>query len=520
MILVNDGIEQMIRARKIFPIALIVAAGAAVSMVMAGSAAAHPVRPNLSSPAWPLGHAGRWLTDAKGRVLIIHGVNVPTKILPAGDPVALGFDDTHAAFIASLGFNAIRLGVERYFVEPEPGQFDAGYVGQFSKTVKMLANHGILSLIDFHQDEFGPEFCDNGFPEWMTVTDGLPSTCEGFPYEYLENEALNRAFDHLWQNDSDLGPHGSKLQDDDAEILHYVASKLHNLPGILGYEVINEPWPGSKYPTCISLPPFSGCPEFDTTLFSAYYDRMIPELRLADKTHLIWYEPLVLFNFGIPTFVNPPADPRRGFAFHDYTICQTIPSLCGPATDDAAVVSNAVAHTAETGDAMLETEFGATNDTSQLSEQVGLYDQNMIPWMFWAYNNEIVGVTGDGTLLPPTGDNVQWPTVDVLASPYPQLVSGTPISWGFDQPSETFTAQYSTKSAAGVGRFQPGSVTEFVVPAVQYPNGYGVAVTGGAVLSDAGAPLLKVAACPGASTVSVTVTPSSGNSHKFKTGCH
>jgi endoglycosylceramidase len=105
--------------------------------------------------------------------------------------------------------NAVRITVERYAVEPAPGQLDSAYLAHIADTVKTLARHGILSLIDFHQDEYGPVFYDNGYPAWMTVTDGLPNVFEvGFPLQYLFNPALERAFDHLW----DGGRHAYRLE--------------------------------------------------------------------------------------------------------------------------------------------------------------------------------------------------------------------------------------------------------------------------------------------------------------------
>lgn len=163
------------------------------------------------------------MVDRGGRVVVIHGVNVPSKWIPAAYPAALGFDEDDAAYLASTGFNAVRLTVERYAVEPRPGQFDDAYVAQFAHTVDTLASHGIVSLIDFHQDEYGPVFFDNGFPDWMTVTDGLPNLTQvGFPAQYVANPALNRAFDHFWANDP--GATGNRLQADDGAILAHVAA--------------------------------------------------------------------------------------------------------------------------------------------------------------------------------------------------------------------------------------------------------------------------------------------------------
>jgi endoglycosylceramidase len=73
-----------------------------------------------------------------------------------------------------------------------------------------------------------------------------------------------------------------------------------------------------------------------------------------------------------------------------------------------------------------------------------------------------------------------------------------------------FTLTYSTERAAGTGAFAAGSQTSISVPAAQYASGYQVAVAGGTVVSSGS--VLQVASCPGATSVTVTVSPGSGTS--------
>src|SRR2546423_14066848 len=91
-------------------------AGAVLAAAASASAA-------LAAPALPLGHAGRWTTDAQGRVVILHGYNMVYK-KPPYDPSALGFGDDDAAFLAAEGYNTVRVGVIYKAVEPAPGAYD------------------------------------------------------------------------------------------------------------------------------------------------------------------------------------------------------------------------------------------------------------------------------------------------------------------------------------------------------------------------------------------------------------
>jgi len=485
----------------------IVGALSAATSACAGGSSDSAVVP----PEGTVAHAGRWLVDADGRVWVVHGVNVPSKTLPAY-PAALGFGDADAALLAASGLDAVRITVERYAVEPAPGHFDDALIGHIAATVDLLARHGILSLIDFHQDEYGPVFHDNGFPDWMTVTDGLPNLYQiGFPGQYLANPALERAFDHFWANDT--GPDGTPLQIDDERLLSHVARELAGHAGVLGYEIMNEPWPGSAYPTCVV--PAIGCPTFDKGPLSAYYDRIVPAVRRADPAHMIFYEPLSTFNLGVPTSVVPPADSRLGFAFHDYSLCATAlesASASSPAedrcaTEDALVLSNAQRHAAATGDALLETEFGATTDTRAITRQLGQYDAAMISWMFWSYTHYIDPYAPDGRLEPPTATNIDQAVLAALARPYPELVSGTPVDWSFNPTTTVFRLTYSTGRADGHGTFPAGSETDIAVPKLQYPHGYVARVRGGTVASAPNAPVLRIRSLRRSGRITVVVIP-------------
>ncbi|MDQ6806267.1 MAG: cellulase family glycosylhydrolase [Actinomycetota bacterium] len=110
-------------------------------------------RPAGAAPTPPLSATGRWITDAQGRVVITHGVNVVNKPAPYS-PAAAGFGEDDARFLAEQGFTSVRLGFAWSAVEPQPGRYDDAYVAQIRATQEILARHGIYSVIDSHQDLF------------------------------------------------------------------------------------------------------------------------------------------------------------------------------------------------------------------------------------------------------------------------------------------------------------------------------------------------------------------------------
>ena len=470
-----------------------------------------------ATPSLPLGHAGRWITDAHGRVLIVHGTNMVYKLAPYY-PQAIGFDADDAAFLRSIGFDAVRVGVLWQAVEPRPGVYDDGYLSQIAATVRTLARYGIVSLLDFHQDQYNQRFQGEGFPDWSVQDDGLaPEPQLGFGADYVGMPALERAFDHFWEDSA--GPGGVGLQERYAAAWRHVAQRFAGNRNVLGYELMNEPWPGSIWSSCAQT---QGCPTFDTGPFAAFYHLAIGAIRKADRRTLIWYEPQVLFNYGSATNLPPLGDPRLGFAFHDYCLQFnfTGATTSCPTLDDT-VFANALARVAKTSDALMETEFGATTNPQVLVPAVQRADQKMVSWLEWAYcgcNDPTTSGPGAQQAIvldpkkPPTGSNLNLPTLRVLVEPYPQLIAGTPLAWAFNSTSQTFTLKYSTARASGHGSFGRGAVTQVATPAFVYAGRYAVRVSGGAILSRRGASLLQIGACRHAKSVTVIVTRS-GRSH-------
>jgi endoglycosylceramidase len=461
--------------------------------------------PSGASAAATLGQAGHWITAADGRVLVVHGLNQVMKVAPY-EPGEDGFGDDDAAFLAANGFDAMRVGVIWSAVEPQPGHYDDAYLASVAATVQTLAAHGIYSLLDFHQDLYNEEFQGEGAPAWATQDGGLPNPALGFPVNYFVNPAENHAWDAFWGNLP--APDGVGLQTHYARAWAHVAAYFKGSPSVLGYEVLNEPWPGDGWELCLVLG--VGCPLFDRGSLSAFYRRVIPAIEAADPGHTVWFEPNVLFNEGIPTSVAAVGG-RTGFAFHDYCGAEAELGLnltCSQ--EDDLTFGNATGYARAHNLPPLLTEFGATNDTANLAEVMAHADRAQLGWLEWAYSgNDITSSSPNGQALvldpskPPTGDNVVTAKLKTLAEPYPQLVAGTPQAWSFG--GGVFRLAYSTARADHLGAFPAGSETDVAVPAIQFPSGYQVTVSGGHVVSAPNAPLLRVLSSPGATTVTVTV---------------
>jgi len=476
-----------------------------------GAGAADPGAAPRASRAVP---AGQWILDPRGRVMVLHGVNMVFKRPPyAPDRVGFGRDD--ARFLARHGFRTVRLGLVWRAVEPRPGRYDDRYLARVARTARILADEGIWTLLDFHQDLYHERFQGEGAPTWAVLDHGLPAQPQlGFPYNYFAMPGLNAAFDSFWRNAK--GPGGVGLQQRYARAWAHTVLAFRGVPRLLGVDLLNEPWPGTGWELCVPL----GCPAFDARL-QRFSQRSIDAIRRVDRRTPVFYEPHVLFNNGVPTRVRP-SGKRLGFSFHDYCLTAEVPipvpgvpELACDVFDDL-VWQNTARHVRRTGHTPLLTEFGATTDQHVLRDMVARAEDALTGWQYWAYCGcDDPTTTGPGATQalvhdparPPRGRNVDRAKLRALVVPHPLAVAGTPRRSSCERGSRRFTLSWTTARARGAGRFRAGSRTEISVPRLVYRRGYAARVTGGRVVSAPGAPVLVVAQSAGAHRVRVSVRP-------------
>jgi len=436
-------------------------------------------------PVGVLRHEGRWFVDQTGRVVGLHGVNFVQKFPPLA-PAEVGFDADDAAFLRGQGFNVVRLGVVFGSVMPAPGLVDDAYVESIAATTRVLAEAGLYVLLDFHQDGYGPAVHGNGFPEWATLTDGLPNPPDPFPTYYITNPALQRAFDNFWENRT--GPDAVPLQEHYATALQAVAAAVAGEEHVLGYDLMNEPWPGANFSPCVT-----GCPEIEQARLVPFGERMTAAIRAVDTEHFIFSEPWVLFNFGeTDTSLDGIGAPQSGLSFHVYAL---------DAEHDEAVVDRAIAASAR-GDALLITEFGATNDVATLRRLTATFETRLVPWIFWTWDEHLI----IDKSLPPQEDNIRGSVVAALARPFATATNGTPARAVYDAETRTFSASWVAMLPQGRAA-NPDLPTTIVVPRRAYPDGYSVEVSGGRVLSAPCEETLQIVNDDGARDVEVHVFP-------------
>ena len=247
---------------------------------------------------------------------------------------------------------------------------------------RTLARHGIVSLLDFHQDLYNERFQGEGAPDWAVQDDGLPNPKLGFPGNYLGNPALERALDQFCAK-TPPARRGMGCRIVFASAWAHVAARFRMTGSVLGYELFNEPFPGTAWELCIR-PVRLPCVRLRA-------DRALSPRRGGDppgrpaNADLVRAERAV--QLRLATHVGALGDPHAGFAFHDY--CLSEPQTGSPQgcdTFDDMVFSNALAQVAPD-------RRGADDDRVRVDHRHGLSRATCSsaptgtwsPWLEWSY---------------------------------------------------------------------------------------------------------------------------------------
>jgi endoglycosylceramidase len=184
---------------------------------------------------------GPRLVDREGRQVLLHGINLVNKN-PAARYLGDEEPETFAAF-REWGFNCVRLGVIWDGLEPEPGVYDDEYLAGLDRRIAWARDAGLVVYLDMHQDLYSVLYSD-GAPRWATLSEGAPHvTGEVWSDAYFTSPAVQTALDNFWANAP--APDGLGLQDHLARCWALLAARYANEPAVLGYDLLNEPVPGS-----------------------------------------------------------------------------------------------------------------------------------------------------------------------------------------------------------------------------------------------------------------------------------
>jgi len=446
--------------------------------------------------------------DAAGRQLLLHGVNVGHKSPPYVSP----HTEADYALLPTWGFNCIRLLVLWAGLEPEEGRYDEAYLQRLDERIAWARNHGIHVILDMHQDLYGEGVPGgDGAPKWACLHDGFPHyKPQGGPWStaYYTSPLVHRVFDNFWNNKA--LPSGAGVQERFALAWQHIARRYVNEPAVAGYDILNEPFAGSLmlrapalvFPPLVkaaignpdhpspltelwrlwhapegmnqllqnlseprayaaivdaAAPPFQ---EFEREKLMPMYQRVANAIRAVDANHIIFIEPSVTANVGVPSVItrltgpdgNP--DPQQALAPHAYDIVLDTPMAAMASDTRLALIFE-----------RLRGLRARLDVPALIGEWGGFYGSRDAMGVAQMYQRQFErGHYGD-TYWDWHDDIPNAAYYAALSRPMPLAIAGKLQGYKADHATKTFSCAWQESGTA------PGI---FYLPAAWYPNGYSI----------------------------------------------
>jgi len=449
-------------------------------------------------------HEG-FITDEQGRALVLHGTNMSSasKSDPDRVPSWAGRDDV-LRLSRDWGFNFVRYLILWDALEPQPGAVSQDYLDRVETYLDWLDEAGIHVVLDMHQDVYSSVFCCDGAPAWAVRDDGLPFERQPVWFANYFQPAVIRAWDNFWLYED--GDHAD-LQGHFAAAWAAVAERFADHPAVLGYDPLNEPFPGTPF----EIVPGAAMQAFARDRYRPFLQRVIAAIRSEDQDGWIFFEP----TYGMPaagyaSFLPPLDDPRPGpprlaYFPHLYSVALEGGGAYRPGGDrtvqrwEASRREELARHRTP----MLIGEFGVSDSVDGgllfLEEVLDMADRMTSGWTVWDYEP----VDGGYSFIDADRDEKPAKT-DLLVRAYPRAVAGRPIGIRWVREEAFFVLTF--REVDGVA-----GPTEIFVPERHYPGGFEVRSTDPdgrwSWSFDAGSRVLSVESDPDTPTHAIVVVP-------------
>lgn len=457
-----------------------------------------------SLPSIRVDPANNGFVDDLGRQVYFHGVNAVMKVFP-WVPQTEGFDKDNslssidAKNLRSWGFNIVRLGVMWPGVEPQEGQYNQTYLGEIEKIVTLLADEGIYTILDFHQDLWHRKFCGEGVPDYVYEackgsSDFPAPVARGQAYPIDENgnpdlkACLSQFFAKYYLADEVgvgfqcLYENQNNLWENFGNFWQTIAGHFKDFPSVLGYELINEPWMGDVYKHPDQLLP--GVTE--KKLLQPMYQYLNTKIRSVDDKKIVFFEGLTI-DYWSSGFTAAPGgaeyNDRQAISYHIYCVnnaTRTVEVACDLANDEFFHFRQKDAKRLNVG--MIMTEFGAAQDIKPdlyaLNKMMKMTEKHLQSYVYWQfkYYQDLTTCTPEGEGLYNPDGTIVMDKMLILSRTYPQSVSGAVKSHSFDEITKLFNLEYTLSPSTTTSTPPPPTVISYSKE-IHYPNGIQVEVS-------------------------------------------
>jgi endoglycosylceramidase len=391
---------------------------------------------------------GRWIKDQYGRILILRGANV-TQGNKSPPFIAEWLTMEDFREIRDYGFNVVRFLIIWEAVEPEKEKYDDGYLKKVEEIVSWAGEFGIYVVLDMHQDLYARKFGGTGAPQWAVFDDGLNFEIKNPWFMTYFEPAVIRAFDNFWENKNGV-------QDSYINMWKHVAERFKDNEIVLGYEIMNEPFLGSVS---------EDITKSEKEKLKAFYEKTISGIRKIDSRHLIFYEPNVISGCLMESGLYGLLFDNIVFAPHYYDSLVEINKIYDGNDETMRSAFKLCDSTAEQmKNPWWLGEYGITYGIEgcgeYLRDQSTLLDELRAGSAVWNYDYG----HGFGILTKEGTDTWMAP---LLSRPFPQKISGEPVSYRFNEFDRIFELILKVDK-----KIQKPS--EIFVPEKHYPFGFDI----------------------------------------------
>ena len=422
--------------------------------------------------------------DNYGREIILNGINVVSKSKSQGY-IPEGGSELYKN-LKKWGVNSIRLIIIWDRLEPEPGIYNEDYLNEIDELVELAKQNDLHVVLDMHQDLFSVKYSD-GAPEWATLDEGKTHTTGAIWSDaYMMSEAVQTSFDNFWLNKNVTD--GIGLQDHYAALWKHIAKRYANNSTIIGYDIMNEPFPGStaiestmillnaygqliysltgevltekdlidmwgdekkrmealdilstkeNYHQVISQL-FELNSTFEITKLQPFYQKVSNAIRTVDENHILFLEHSYYGNTGVLSSISRVSlsdgkpDPLVAYAPHGYDLVTDTESVSSASNERVAYIYGQIKLKGEQLNMPIWLgEWGAfyksTSSAPVAKDATNLIEKHLFGNAYWSYFKGI--------------ENVPY-FQKALLRPYPMATNGKLISYSNNTDNSEFSMEW------------------------------------------------------------------------------
>jgi len=459
---------------------------ACIALLLFGLCVPH-ARGETPADAPALAVDGSRFVDGDGREVVLRGFNAGSKDPRRRYEPHQSPEDFENA--ARWGLNCIRLLIFWDGVEPEPGEYDEAYLDMVAERVAWAHEAGLFVILDMHQDLYSHAIPGgNGAPAWATLTGDAEHVRDGGAWStaYYTSPMLHAAFDNFWANAP--GPDGVGIQDRFARAWGEVARRFADTPGVIGYDLLNEPFLGGaitgviqavmsevpgildavppdvltsggfgevlsavlaatddaeRYPLLIQAVERLHAP-FEAGPLADMHRRAAEEIRKHDPARIIFIQPGFMSNSGAVSHVPPivyddgTRDPQQAYAPHTYDLVVDTDRAHDPSPFRLETIfANIAAHTEGLAMPVLSGEWGAFYGNDRCRDaarmMVAHFEAHAMGDLYWDFHEGVEDTA----------------YFEMIRRPYPVAVAGALAGWRLDPETGVFECSWREDPAVG-----------------------------------------------------------------------